>query len=51
MGVRASHECRVQHAREMQIVDEAAASLQQRAILDALIGLPIEVNCFMAGSE
>ena len=36
MRVRAAHEGRVQHAGKLQIVDEAAAALQQRQVLDPL---------------
>ena len=36
MGVRAAHERRLQHVRKLQIVDEAAAALQQRQVLDPL---------------
>ena len=36
MGVRAAHEGRLQRVRKLQIVDEAAAALQQRQVLDPL---------------
>ena len=38
MRVRAAHERRLQRVRKLQIVDEAAAALQQRQVLDPLDG-------------
>ena len=41
--VRAAHERRLQHLGKAQVVDEAAAALQQRVVLDACDGTADEL--------